>query len=49
MDKTIFSGDMTDTLFHVVETGTMAGQVFLTGTVNLVRDSYSINIRVSPW
>jgi len=39
-------GDQTDTLFRVIETGTMAGQVFLTGTVNFSAESYSINIRV---
>ena len=40
-------GDVTDTLFRVVSTGGMAGQVFLSGTVSQSVGSYSINIRVS--
>lgn len=41
------TGDVTDNLFHVVETGMTAGQVFLTGTVSLSVESYSITIQVS--
>ena len=43
---TVCTGDTTDTLFRVIETGKMAGQVFLTGTVAASTGSYSIHIRV---
>lgn len=43
------AGDITDDLFRVVATGMMAGQVFLTGTVDLSVDTYFINIRVSSF
>lgn len=43
----LISGDVTDTLFRVVESGAMAGQVLLTGTVGVEMESFSINIRVS--